>query len=82
VRASDFLLENFGAGVLDRLSFDFDAMQEMKARLVYCALKGFLSVPRLVELRPHKYKLYANYHHGEITFDTEPRIKFAFSIPF
>ena len=59
VRASNFLLESFGAGVLERLSFDFDAMQEMKARLVYCELKGFLSIHRSVALRPHKYKLYA-----------------------
>ena len=45
VRASDVLLENFGAGVLDRLGLGYDAMQEINPRLVYCALKGFLSGP-------------------------------------
>ena len=45
VRASDVLLENFGAGVLDRLGLGYDAMQEINPSLVYCALKGFLSGP-------------------------------------
>tara|TARA_X000000950_G_scaffold161613_1_gene197540 strand:- start:9385 stop:10587 length:1203 start_codon:yes stop_codon:yes gene_type:complete len=45
VRAADVLLENFGAGVLDRLGLGYDAMQEINPRLVYCALKGFLSGP-------------------------------------
>jgi crotonobetainyl-CoA:carnitine CoA-transferase CaiB-like acyl-CoA transferase len=45
VRASDVLLENFGAGVLDRLGLGYDAMQKINPRLVYCALKGFLSGP-------------------------------------
>jgi crotonobetainyl-CoA:carnitine CoA-transferase CaiB-like acyl-CoA transferase len=45
VRASDVLLENFGAGVLDRLGLGYDAMQEINPRLVFCALKGFLSGP-------------------------------------
>ena len=45
VRSSDVLLENFGTGVLDRLGLGYDAMQEINPRLVYCALKGFLSGP-------------------------------------
>ena len=45
VRAADVLLENFGAGVLDRLGLGYDAMQEINPRLVYCALKGFLTGP-------------------------------------
>jgi crotonobetainyl-CoA:carnitine CoA-transferase CaiB-like acyl-CoA transferase len=45
VRAADVLIENFGAGVLDRLGLGYDAMQQMNPRLVYCALKGFLSGP-------------------------------------
>ncbi|MDB4224978.1 CoA transferase, partial [Granulosicoccus sp.] len=43
MRESDVLLENFGAGVLDRLGLGYDAMQEINPGLVYCALKGFLS---------------------------------------
>ena len=45
VRASDVLLENFGAGVLDRLGLGYDAMQKINPSLIYCALKGFLSGP-------------------------------------
>ena len=45
IRASDVLLENFGAGVLDRLGFCYEAMHKINHRLVYCALKGFLSGP-------------------------------------
>ena len=45
VCASDVLIENFGAGVLDRLGLGYDAMQKINPNLVYCALKGFLSGP-------------------------------------
>ena len=45
VCASDVLIENFGAGVLDRIGLGYDAMQKINPNLVYCALKGFLSGP-------------------------------------
>jgi crotonobetainyl-CoA:carnitine CoA-transferase CaiB-like acyl-CoA transferase len=45
VKASDVLLENFGVGVLDRLGLGYAAMQAINPRLVYCALKGFLTGP-------------------------------------
>jgi len=45
VRVSDVLLENFGAGVLDRIGLGYNAMQKINPGLVYCALKGFLSGP-------------------------------------
>jgi crotonobetainyl-CoA:carnitine CoA-transferase CaiB-like acyl-CoA transferase len=45
VRESDVLLENFGAGVLDRPGVGYDVMQEINSRLLYCPLKGFLSGP-------------------------------------
>ena len=45
VQESDVLIENFSAGVLDRLGLGYDAMQKVNPRLVYCALKGFLSGP-------------------------------------
>ena len=45
VCASDVLIENFGAGVLDRLGLGYDAMKKINPNLVYCALKGFLSGP-------------------------------------
>ena len=45
VAASDVLLENFGVGVLERLGLGYEAMKAVNPRLVYCALKGFLSGP-------------------------------------
>ena len=45
VCSSDVLIENFGAGVLDRLGLGYDVMQKINPNLVYCALKGFLSGP-------------------------------------
>ena len=45
IRASDVLIENFGAGVLDRLGLGYDAMEKINPSLIYCALKGFLSGP-------------------------------------
>ena len=45
VKASDVLLENFGVGVIDRLGLGYAAMQAVNPRLVYCALKGFLTGP-------------------------------------
>ena len=45
VRESDVLIENFSAGVLERLGLGYEAMQKANPRLVYCALKGFLSGP-------------------------------------
>ena len=45
VGSSDVLLENFGAGALDRLGLGYDAMQQINPGLVYCALKGFISGP-------------------------------------
>lgn len=42
---SDVLIENFGIGVMDRLGLGYKAIQEINPRLIYCALKGFLSGP-------------------------------------
>jgi crotonobetainyl-CoA:carnitine CoA-transferase CaiB-like acyl-CoA transferase len=41
VADADVLLENFRAGVLARLGFDWPALQELNPRLVYCAISGF-----------------------------------------
>ena len=42
---ADVLLENFGPGTADRLGMGWDAARAVNPRLVYCALKGFLSGP-------------------------------------
>jgi crotonobetainyl-CoA:carnitine CoA-transferase CaiB-like acyl-CoA transferase len=41
VRGADVLLENFRAGVLTRLGFDWPRLRALNPRLVYCAISGF-----------------------------------------
>jgi len=41
VRTADVLLENFRAGVLGRLGFDWPRLRALNPRLVYCAISGF-----------------------------------------
>jgi crotonobetainyl-CoA:carnitine CoA-transferase CaiB-like acyl-CoA transferase len=41
VRGADVLLENFRAGVLARLGFDWERLKTLNPRLVYCAITGF-----------------------------------------
>lgn len=38
---ADVLVENFSLGMLDRLGFDWDTMQEINPGIVYTAIKGF-----------------------------------------
>ena len=42
---TDIVLENFGPGTMDRLGCGYSDFAALNARLVYCALKGFLSGP-------------------------------------
>jgi len=41
VSAADVLVENYRAGVLARLGFDWDTLHELNPALVYCAISGF-----------------------------------------
>ncbi|HZM27592.1 MAG TPA: CoA transferase, partial [Gemmatimonadales bacterium] len=41
VRAADVLVENFRAGVLGRLGFDWPALRSLNPGLIYCAISGF-----------------------------------------
>lgn len=41
IRDADVLLENFRAGVLDRLGYGWDWLHELNPRLIYCAISGF-----------------------------------------
>ncbi|MFL6119552.1 CaiB/BaiF CoA transferase family protein [Actinophytocola sp.] len=41
VRGADVLLENFRAGVLARLGYDWARLRELNPGLVYCAISGF-----------------------------------------
>jgi crotonobetainyl-CoA:carnitine CoA-transferase CaiB-like acyl-CoA transferase len=38
---ADVLLENFRAGVLARIGYDWDTLHRLNPRLVYCAISGF-----------------------------------------
>src|SRR5262245_11707406 len=42
---TDVVLENFAPGTMDRLGCGYDALAKQNQRLIYCALKGFLSGP-------------------------------------
>src|SRR4051794_39125691 len=41
VRGADVLIENYRAGVLARLGYDWDALRALNDQLVYCAISGF-----------------------------------------
>ncbi len=41
VREADILVENFGPGVVDRLGFPWERLQELNDRLIYASIKGF-----------------------------------------
>jgi formyl-CoA transferase len=39
--SSDVIVENFGPGVMDRLGFTWERIQEINPRIVYASIKGF-----------------------------------------
>ncbi len=45
VQTADVALENYAPGTMDRLGCGFDDFAKINPRLIYCALKGFLSGP-------------------------------------
>ncbi|MBM3342627.1 MAG: CoA transferase [Betaproteobacteria bacterium] len=45
ITTADVLVENFAHGTLDRLGFGWAQLENINPRLIYCALKGFLSGP-------------------------------------
>jgi crotonobetainyl-CoA:carnitine CoA-transferase CaiB-like acyl-CoA transferase len=40
-RESDVLVENFRAGVIDRLGLGYEALKQVNPRLIYCSISGF-----------------------------------------
>jgi crotonobetainyl-CoA:carnitine CoA-transferase CaiB-like acyl-CoA transferase len=45
VETTDIVVENFGPGTMDRLGYGYAHLKTLNPRLIYCALKGFLSGP-------------------------------------
>ena len=43
--SADVILENFAPGTMERLGCGFGDLSQINPRLIYCALKGFLSGP-------------------------------------
>ena len=43
--SADVVLENFAPGTMERLGCGYDVLAQKNPRLIYCALKGFLSGP-------------------------------------
>jgi formyl-CoA transferase len=41
IQKGDVLVENFGPGVLDRLGFPWEKLQELNPALIYASIKGF-----------------------------------------
>ncbi|HXQ52088.1 MAG TPA: formyl-CoA transferase [Stellaceae bacterium] len=41
VKTCDVLVENFGPGVLDRMGFTWERIQELNPRMIYASVKGF-----------------------------------------
>jgi formyl-CoA transferase len=41
VKTSDVLVENFRPGVMERLGFSYQKLNEINPRLIYCAISGF-----------------------------------------
>ncbi len=45
IATADVLIENFRPGALDKMGLGYDALKNDNPRLIYCALKGFLTGP-------------------------------------
>jgi crotonobetainyl-CoA:carnitine CoA-transferase CaiB-like acyl-CoA transferase len=45
VKESDVVIENFGPGTMERLGLGYENLKNLNEKLIYCALKGFLSGP-------------------------------------
>ena len=52
---ADVVIENYAPGTMERLSCGYAALSARNPRLVYCALKGFLSAPTSIGRRSTRW---------------------------
>lgn len=45
VDTADVVLENFGPGTMERLSYGYETLAQRNPRIIYCSLKGFMPGP-------------------------------------
>ena len=45
VETADVVIENYAPGTMERLGCGYDTLSKLNPRLIYCAMKGFLSGP-------------------------------------
>ncbi|WP_186525912.1 CaiB/BaiF CoA transferase family protein [Leekyejoonella antrihumi] len=63
VRKADVLVENFAAGVLERLGFPQEHLYEINPSLIYCSVSGFGHSQSPMKHRP-AYNIVAEYEAG------------------
>ncbi|MGH6620135.1 MAG: CaiB/BaiF CoA transferase family protein [Alphaproteobacteria bacterium] len=45
IQSADVVIENYAPGTMERLGCGYETLAELNPRLIYCAMKGFLSGP-------------------------------------
>jgi crotonobetainyl-CoA:carnitine CoA-transferase CaiB-like acyl-CoA transferase len=50
IGTADVLIENYAPGAIERLGFDYERVNKINPRLIFCSLKGFMPGP--YEMRP------------------------------
>jgi crotonobetainyl-CoA:carnitine CoA-transferase CaiB-like acyl-CoA transferase len=45
IKSADVVIENYAPGTMDRLGCGYETLAKLNPRLIYCAMKGFLSGP-------------------------------------
>jgi len=45
IETADVVIENYAPGTMERLGCGYDTLSKLNPRLIYCAMKGFLSGP-------------------------------------
>ena len=69
IAGADVIVENYAFGTMDRLGLGYETLSALNPRLVYCALKGFLSGP--YEKRPALDEVVQ--YMGGLAYMTGPR---------